>query len=302
VRRVLSQGRVGLLGYPMESMGDFGLDQTALLAQVGVHVNHLPSKLVADRAAAAPQDEIEAQMAFDREHFQIDPDVSSEQHEAGSRLEWALRCLFEERKLMGFASHFLAVGEEGSLATLPFLAASKLLGEGYSYGGEGDATSAVAVSLMHELTGEANFTEMFTMDLGGGTALMSHMGEGNWRMGREDCPVELRCDPFRLVPVPVDPVSLRFTLRPGPATLLSLTTVEEGRLRFIIAEGEVIDAPPIPAIRRIHYRFKPNQALPQFLTRFSQVGGSHHQGMAYGHLSATLVKVAELMGIEYKVV
>jgi L-arabinose isomerase len=140
------------------------------------------------------------------------------------------------------------------------------------------------------------------MDFGGGTALMSHMGEGNWRVAREDYPVELRCDPFDLVPVPVDPVSLRFTARPGPVTLLSLTTVKPGRLRFIIAEGEVIDAPPIPALSRIHFRFEPNQPLPQFLTRFSQFGGSHHQGMAYGHLASTLVKVAQVMGVEYEVV
>ena len=236
-RRVLSQARVGLLGYAMESMGDFGVDETAFLAQVGVHVNHLPMQLVATRAAEAPQAEIDAQMAFDREHFEVSPDVTAEQHETGSRLEWALRSLLQERDLAGFASHFMAIGEEQILGTLPFLAACKLMGEGYGYGGEGDVTSAVAVSLLHELTGEANFTEMFTMDFGGGTALMSHMGEGNWRTAHPDYPVELRTGRRE-----GSPVTLRFVARPGPVTLLSLTTVEEGRLRFVIAEGEVVDS------------------------------------------------------------
>jgi len=37
--------------------------------------------------------------------------------------------------MSGFAAHFLAVGDEGTLDTLPFLAASKLLAEGYGFGG-----------------------------------------------------------------------------------------------------------------------------------------------------------------------
>ena len=302
VCRVLHRSRVGLLGYPMESMGDFGLDETAFLTQIGVHVHHLPMQLVASRAAEAPQLEIDAQMEFDRDQFEVSSDVTLEQHEASARLEWALRSLLKERNLIGFASHFLAIGDEGILDTLPFLAASKLLGEGYGYGGEGDVTSAVAVSLLSELVGEANFTEMFTMDFGGGTVLMSHMGEGNWRMAREDYPVELLSSPFGMTPLRVDPVSLRFTVQPGPVTLVSLTTVEEGRLRFIITEGEVVDAPPIPSLRRIHFKFKPSQPLPQFLTRFSDVGGSHHQGMAYGHLTPTVVKLAKLMDVEHMIV
>ena len=300
--RELSQAKVGLLGHPMESMGDFGLDETAIFAQVGVHVHHLAMRLVADRAVSAPRAEIDEQMAFDREHFKVDPDLTPEQHEVSSRLEWALRQVLEERQLLGFASHFLAIGNEGVLDTLPFLAACKLLGEGYGYGAEGDVTSAIATWLLQRLTGEATFTEMFTMDFGGGTVLMSHMGEGNWRMAHDRYPVVLGSSPFRLVALRVAPASLGFAYGPGPVTLVSITTVDKGRLRFVITEGKVIDTPPIPAIPRVHCRFKPNQPLPQFLTRYSEAGGSHHQGMAYGHVAARVVKVAKLLGVEYEII
>ena len=60
---------IGLIGYPMEGMGDFGVDQTALLSQVGVQVRHIAMKAVADRASAAPPDEISAQMDLDRQRF-----------------------------------------------------------------------------------------------------------------------------------------------------------------------------------------------------------------------------------------
>ena len=59
---------------------------------------------------------------------------------------------------------------------------------------------------------------------------------------------------------------------------------------------------PIPAVNRVHFKFRPNQPLPEFLKRFSEAGGSHHQGLAYGHVGAKLIKLAKLMGVEYEIV
>jgi L-arabinose isomerase len=301
--------RIGLLGYPMEQMGDFAVDETAFLAQMGVEVQRVPMKLVGERAAGAPDAEIARQMEQDRETFEVDPDVSREAHEAGSRLEWALRSIVRERGMQGFAAHFMAVAEDGRLDTLPFLAASKLLGEGYGYGGEGDVTSAAAVTMMHELVRGmrdsphgANFTEMFTMDFGGNSALMSHMGEGNWKLARKDQPVRLVGDRLGIVDLRVPPVLLSFSLEPGEVTLLSLTTLADGRFKFIVAEGQVLDFPPIPAIARPHYKFSPDGDLCEFLTRFSMEGGSHHQALAYGRLSGVIEKVGRLLGIECSIV
>ena len=311
--------RIGLLGYPMEQMGDFAVDETAFLAQIGVEVKRIPMKLVSKRAADAPDAEIARQMEQDRETFEVDPDMSREAHEAGSRLEWALRSIVQEQGMQGFAAHFMAVAEDGRLDTLPFLAASKLLGEGYGYGGEGDVTCAAAVTMMRELARgmgdlphssrgmgdfphEANFTEMFTMDFGGNSALMSHMGEGNWKLARKDRPVRLVGDKLGIADLRVPPVLLSFSLEPGEVTLLSLTTLAGGRFKFIVAEGQVLDFPPIPAITRPHCKFSPDGDLCDFLTRFSMEGGSHHQALAYGRLSGVIEKIGKLLGIECSVV
>ena len=85
-------------------------------------------------------------MAEDRRRFQFQEGITHQEHEANARLEWALRETLREHGLQGFAAHFVAAGEEGWLDTLPFLAASKLLGEGHGFGGEGDVTSAAAVA------------------------------------------------------------------------------------------------------------------------------------------------------------
>jgi len=300
--RFMRQCKIGLLGYPMEQMGDFAIDETAFLAQMGVEVKRIPMKRVSLEAAKAPDEEIAEQIDFDRKQFEIASEITQEEHEASSRLEWALRKILKEEGMHGFSAHFMAVSEDGRPATLPFLAASKLLGEGYGYGGEGDVTSAAAVAMMQELAGAANFTEMFTMDFGGNAILMSHMGESNWRLAREDVPVRLARSRLGLVDLQVAPLLLTFALKPGEVTLVSLTTLANGKLKMIVTEGEVVDFPPIKALSTPHYKFAPRGNLGDFLTRFSMEGGSHHQALAYGKLSEVIEKVAVLLNIECSVI
>jgi len=294
--------RIGLLGYPMQGMGDFAVDETALLAQVGAQVRRVPFALVATRAEGSPVDAVEEMIAEDRRTFEVDPALSSEEHVASVRLEWALRSIAEEWELDGLAIHFMAVDEDERLETLPFLAASEMLADGYAYGGEGDVTSAVAVAMMHEMAGMANFTEMFTMDFDANAVVMSHMGEGNWRMARKDRPVRLVRNEFSMVSLPYAPASLAFALDPGQVTLVSLTTGPKGRFRFVVGEGEVLDFPPLEGALNPQFKFAPAGRLDQFLTDFSLAGGSHHQALAYGSHTKTLHRLASLLGIDCIVV
>jgi L-arabinose isomerase len=140
------------------------------------------------------------------------------------------------------------------------------------------------------------------MDFGGNQGYMSHMGEGNWRMARTNEPVDLLVNPFKLVPLKQFPISLRFALRPGPVTLLSLTCGENGKVRFIITEGSIADQPALSSIIRTHSFYKPNKPLIHFLNDYAQAGGSHHMGMVYGSATSRLVKLACLMKIDYEII
>jgi len=294
----IRQTRIALLGYQMSQMGDIAIDETALLAQLGVTVERLPLRFVAERAATAPQEAIAAQMATDRQEFEVEPGIPVEEHEASARLEWAIRTLLQEGGYDGWSPYFGAFDEDQRTRTLPFLAACKLMGEGYGFGAEGDVTAAAAMCLMHSLNGPASFCEMFTMDFAGNGVLMNHMGEGNYRLARSDRRVRLRRRPFALVDL-VPPLLLWFALRPGPVTLASLTTVAGGRLKLIIAEGEVADFPPIEDITSPHFKYLPDKPLGEFLTRYSEGGGSHHRALVYGHVASKVVKLAQVMGLEH---
>ena len=98
------------------------------------------------------------------------------------------------------------------------------------------------------------------MDPAHDAVLMMHMGEGNWRMARKDEPVHMLRSSLGLVDLKVDPLLLAFSLEPGDVTLLSLTTGAEGRLRFVVAEGAVMDFPYVSDLRRPHYKFRPESA------------------------------------------
>lgn len=300
IRHDLQNARVGLIGHPMEHMGDFGLDETAFETQLGVHVQHIPQRALAVAAREAPVEAIRDLMRVDLEHFKSHGNLTDAQHEAAARLEWAIRQTLERDDLIGFASHFFAIAQEGLLDTLPFLAASNLLAAGYGYGGEGDVTSAVAVWILRQLGGEATFTEMFTMDFAGDSLLMSHMGEGNWRLARAEHPIILRSDPFDLAAFAADPVSLTFALRPGPATLLNITVGPEGRLQWTVAEGEVVDSAPLPHLTQTHHRFQFAKPLARFVEAYAQAGGSHHQALAYGHWGATLSRLAGMLDVPFQ--
>ncbi len=302
VRKILKQSSVGLIGYPMENMGDFGVDETAFQSQIGLHVRHIPMQALARSARQAPAEEIQASLAADREMFQVADSVTPAEHEAAARIEWAIREMLQKHNLIGFASHFMAVAEEGQLQTMPFLAASKLLAEGYSFGGEGDVTSAAAVAILQLLAGEANFTEMFTLNYAAGTVLMSHMGEGNWKMVRPGDPVRLVSYPFDLIPLTVNPVSLVFSLRPGPVTLLNVTFGANGKMTWVVSEGEIVDHPPLPKLNVVHYQFKPHLPLEDFITQYGYLGGSHHQAIAYGSFTQEILKLASLLQIPCQVI
>jgi L-arabinose isomerase len=298
VMNFLKKCRVGIIGYPLEGMGDFALDETSLLNSLGVKVHHISQRDLAFIAKDAPEEAIKAQMEQDRVIFSMADDITKKEHEESSRLEWAVREKLRREGLDAFTANFMAISEEGWLQTLPFLASSKMLSEGFGYAGEGDILTSVVVAMMQRLAGSANFTEMFTMDFEGNAILMSHMGEGNHALAREDRRVEMVGSTLGLMELHVRPLLLRFALKHGPVTLVNLTATSGGRLKIIVTEGKVLDFPPIKGIVPPHFKFQPEKPLNEFLTELSKEGSSHHFALAYGRLSSVIEKIANLACVE----
>src|SRR5581483_2096405 len=115
-----------------------------------------------------------------------------------------------------YTAHFDAIGEDGRFSRLPLAAASTLMAKGYGYAAEGDVLTSCLVAAGHTLIGDAHFTEMYAMDFPSDSVLMSHMGEGNWKIARSDRPVKLIKRPLGIGRL-ADPPTFLFQYQPGPA-------------------------------------------------------------------------------------
>ncbi len=286
--------QIGLIGYPFQDMGDFGVDETAFMAQVGPHVQHVGLDELAGAAAEAPDADLQEIIAYDREHFDISPELSAEEHLNSARAEWALRTVVNARGLDALAMHYEVLGADPRFLALPFAAVTKLMTEGIGFGGEGDVTSAAAVTAMHYLTGRSTFTEMFCMDFEGGAILMSHFAEGNlhFAAGR---PRLVRRDGW--VGSGGVSGSLAFNFAAGPVTMLNLTIGAQGRPKLIAAGAEVPDY-ALGGGQTPHCKLQPDCELCTFLDSYLYYGGSHHVAVVEGNRLPLVEKFADIMGLE----
>jgi L-arabinose isomerase len=297
VRR-LRGAKVGVLGHTFDGMGDLYIDQTELLAKTGVEVTHVSAARLAALVEGVSDADAIASVERDRAEFSVDPEVTLEHHLRSARLELGIRRLVAEQGLWAFCSLFTAATDHPGIRTQPFLAVSKLLAEGFGYGGEGDATSATAVMLMQGLTQDTNFVEMFTIDFGGEAVFMNHMAETNPRLARADVPVRLCLNDANWLPG--EPSVCVFAVqRPGLVTLVDLVAGPGGKLKMILATGEVEDWGPAPGILSPHFKWRPRSSdgVAAFLTRYSLEGGSHHLALGYGDHREALRAAASILGI-----
>ena len=103
------------------------------------------------------------------------------------------------------------------------------------------------------------------MDFPTDSILMSHMGEGNWRVARTDRKPRLIKRPLGIGGL-ADPPTILFQYQPGPATIATLLSLGGDRFRMIVSEGEVLDTEELPSLEMPYGHFRPDsgvRALPR---------------------------------------
>ena len=131
------------------------------------------------------------------------------------------------------------------------------------------------------LLGTTQFTEMYAMDFPSDSILMSHMGEGNWRLARDDRPVRLIKRSLGIGALD-DPPTFLFQYRPGPATLATLVSLGGERFRLLVSEGEVLATDELPNLEMPYGHFRPDAGLRACMDAWLRLGGPHHQVLNAG--------------------
>jgi L-arabinose isomerase len=290
--------KVGVFGYAMNAMGDIRFDEHAFMRTLGPQVDYLAPGELHRRASAVADDEVRELIADEDARFEIDPRLSDEEREDHARMQLGIESVLRDGGYGAYSTHFDAIAEDGRFARLPLAAASSLMAAGYGYGAEGDALTAALMSAAGSLLGVTQFTEMYAMDFPRDAILMSHMGEGNWRLARQDRPVRLIKRPLGIGGL-ADPPTFLFQYATGPATLATLVSLGGERFRLVVAEGEVLDTEELPALEMPYGHFRPDTGVRACMDAWLRLGGPHHQVLNPGRTAAAWRTFSELAGIEF---
>ncbi len=294
----LKRAQIGLIGYPMNGMGDIRYDPPAMLRRIGPAViNEDLGPLVA-RIEAVTDAEVNVVLDRHRDQFEIADDLPHEGHAYAARFEVALRGLLEDKDYAGFSFHFDSIGGDGRFKQLPLLAASDLMADGYGFAAEGDTNTTALMCAAQTMIGDAHFSEMYAMDWELDSVLISHMGEGNWRIARRDRPIKLIDRELGIGRLDNPPTPV-FSAEPGPATTAALVPLEGELYRLVVGRGEVLDTPELPKVEMHYFHFRPERGVRAFMDDWLSLGGPHHFVTNLGEHADRWRRLAELLELDY---
>jgi L-arabinose isomerase len=293
----LRRARIALLGYPMNGMGDILSDPPGLLRRIGPMVVAEDLGALVRRIDAVDEGDVDALVKEHHQRFLVAGDLPHERHAYAARFEIALRAMLEEHGYEGFSFHFDSIGGDGRFEQLPLLAASDLMADGYGFAAEGDTNTASLMCAAQSMIGDAHFSEMYAMDWELDSVLISHMGEGNWKIARGDRPVRLIDRPLGIGRLENPPTPV-FSAEPGPATTAALVAIEGEYYRLVVGCGQVLDTPELPNVEMHHFHFHPDCGMEPFMDEWLRLGAPHHFVLNLGEHAARWQRLAELLELE----
>lgn len=306
--RAVRKSKIGLMGHVYEGMLDMNADPTMIEGALGMHVEHLELDDLQALVDEVSEGDVEAQVALIHGLFEFPPPGSDPI--AGpvdeTELRWAARVslglerLVEKFGLAGLAYYYRGLGNNANerLGCSFAIGSSLLTGRGIPLAGELDVKNCVAMLIMDRLGAGGSFAEIHPIDFAGDFVLVGHDGPHHIAIS-EGKPV-LRGLTVMHGKSGRGP-GVEFAIRNGPVTLLGLTQTGEGRLKFVVAEGESLPG-PIPATGNTNtrVRFKPD--IRTFLEHWCLAGPTHHFALGVGHQAATLEKLAQVLNLECEIV
>ncbi|MDD4101225.1 MAG: L-fucose/L-arabinose isomerase family protein [Kiritimatiellae bacterium] len=304
----LRRARIGLMGHVLESMLDMHVDPTAVTATFGCHIALCEPDEILKHYLAEDLTAVEAMKTrildfFDTPDPVSDPittKLTERDLEVAAKAAVALEKFIADRKLDGLAYYYEALPDTPmrELVTNLIVGNSLLTSAGFPMCGEYDLKNCLAMMIMDRLDIGGSFAEFHPIDFGRGTVLVGHDGPHHLNIASRK-PVLRSLKTYH--GKPGEGAGVEFNIKEGPITMLSIGVKSDGRMKFVIAEGESM-AGPIPPTgnTNTHGRFLPD--VRTFLLRWVAEGPTHHFALGVGHHADSLVKLAKVLDIEAVVV
>ncbi len=306
----LKRARIGHLGHVLEAMLDMHTDPTAVTASFGCHVVQCEAgeMYAILKTVTSGSNEVAAMKRrildfFDTPDPVSDPltyKLTDSDLDIAARVAVTLEKYIEVKKLTGLAYYY--EGEPDSpirqMVTNFIVGNSLLNGAGFPMCGEFDIKTCLAMMIMDRLEIGGSFAEFHPVDFARDTVLVGHDGPHHLNIANGK-PVIRSLKKYH--GKPGSGAGVEFCIQHGPITMLSISVKNDGKFKFVIAEGESV-AGPIPPTgnTNTHGKFKPD--VRTFLKRWAAEGPTHHFALGVGHHAETIVKIAEALNIEAVVV
>jgi len=303
-KRALKGAIFGYMGHSYEGMYDMNFDPTSITNTFGAHVRQLEMCELVEYIEKCTSKELEAKLKQIKETFVLmekSPDPTTKDIEP-SDLEWAAKVSVGLDKLVynngisGFAYYYM--GENNSIyeraASNLMIGDSLMTTNGIAMAGEGDMKTCLAMYITSAFGCGGSFAELCSVDFKSDVVIVGHDGPHDIRISDKKPTIR----GLGLMHGKKGyGVSVEFSIKHGPMTMVGLGSDENGQFNFIVAEGESQEGwvPPTGNTLTRGY-FGPD--VTTFLEDWCKAGTCHHQSLAIGHCGDIVEKFGKLIGVK----
>lgn len=296
----------GELGHVYEGMLDMNFDPTTFERTFGVHIKMLEMcELVRDVNEAADE-EIARKTAVIRDTFSfMDPSYDPTTRPITDKdLEWSARVacgmdrLMKDHGLSALAYYYEGLDNEyEDVACSMVIGNTLLVSAGIPLAGELDMKTCFAMYITSLLGCGGSFAELCSTLFDENIQMVGHDGPHDIRIS-EGKPLLRALDRFH--GKKGSGLSVEFSLKTGPITMLGLSSDIDGNYSFTVAEGESLPGPR-PAYGNTQTRAYFGEApIAAFIEDWASAGVNHHFSLSTGHNGSVLEKLAKAIGIPYR--
>ncbi len=304
----LKNAHLGHLGHPLNAMLDMHTDATMLTAFFGSHIVQCEANQMMDCYKRVTEEEILAAESTILDFFDTPEPVSDpislkltrEDLRIAAKVNVALENFIKTNSLDGLAYYYDGPDESEIRTVMSNLIVgnSLLTAKHIPMCGESDLKTLVALFIFDRLGIGGSFAEFHPIDFKEGFVLVGHDGPHNISIA-DGKPVLRSLKKYH--GKPGKGAGVEFKIKEGPITMLSISSTYDGKFKFVVAEGESVSG-PIPPTGNTNTRgfFKPD--IKTFLKRWVSEGPTHHFALGIGHHAQTIVKIANYLNIEAKII
>lgn len=296
VAHVMAHNRLGLMGHYYGGMLDIYSDLTQHCAAFGGHMEIIEVDELAALRREISGAQIDKRVAEFHRKFDVQPDCLQAELERAARTSVALDRLAKEHELGSMAYYYMGTGSienEDAISSI-ILGNSLLTARGIPVAGEYEVKNVQAMKILDSFGIGGSFTEYYAMDFNDDVVLMGHDGPGHIAIAQGKTKVR----PLKVYHGKVGRgLSVEMSVKHGPVTLLSVVQTVDGRLKFLVAQGESVPG-PILEIGNTNSRYKFEIGARRFVNEWNIHGPAHHCAVGVGHIADKIEKLGRLLGLE----